>query len=209
MAGPWAVAVTLGGGAPLGVQDGCGGLHLTPECLRSRVFPWWSRPPPRLSPAVAPGVSQGPRPPPMLPRLCAASPLPPGGLCAATPVLSLEPASSEPESRPRLLAGASGCGVREGAVVCGARARLHPPPPPSPAAALRPAAPRPLDLAERPVSGRLPGAGCFPLSRPSGVGSVLTPVLPLFLLLCPVTGRLFVPSLESEVFCQRSVDALC
>lgn len=85
MAGPWAVAVTLGGGAPLGVQDGCGGLHLTPECLRSRVFPWWSRPPPRLAPAVAPGVSQGPRPPPMLPRLCAPSPLPPGGLCAATP----------------------------------------------------------------------------------------------------------------------------
>lgn len=181
MAGPWAVAVTLGGGTP---PQSPGWLWWfapdprEPSCLRSRVFPWWSRPPPRLSPAVAPGVSQGPRPPPMLPRLCAPSPLPPGGLCAATLVLSLEPASSEPESRPRLLAGASGCGVREGAVVCGARARL--PPPPSPAAALRPAAPRPLDLAERPVSGRLPGAGCFPLSRPSGVGSVLIPVLPLF-----------------------------
>lgn len=35
MAGPWAVAVTLGGGTPLGVQDGCGGLHLTPESPRA------------------------------------------------------------------------------------------------------------------------------------------------------------------------------
>lgn len=41
--------------------------------------------------------------------------------------------------------------------------------------------------------------GFRPHSRPAS----------LFLLLCPVTGRLFVPSLESEVFCQRSVDALC
>lgn len=208
MAGPWAVAVTLGGGTPLGVQDGCGGLHLTPESPR----------------ACGAGCSRGgpvllPGPPQQWPL---ASPRGPGRLpcspgCVRPPrfprAVSVRPPWSSPWNRPPP-SPSLGPGSLQAprAVVSGREPwsvglALGFPLPPVQLLrfALRLRGPSILPRQwEAPRGGVLSSftalrSGFRPHSRPAS----------LFLLLCPVTGRLFVPSLESEVFCQRSVDALC